>query len=98
MEDVIVLFIVKEYFEKLMMENLINILVNLLGMCDNFFVLIECMDIFCCFDEEYLDYLEDYVFLDDWEWGIIILYVLIFIVGFFGNVLVCFVVWRNRFM
>lgn len=72
MEDVIVLFIVKEYFEKLMMENLINILVNLLGMCDNFFVLIECMDIFCCFDEEYLDYLEDYVFLDDWEWGIII--------------------------
>lgn len=97
-EDAIALFIVKEHFEKLMMENLTNIPANLSGTRDNSSVPIECTDIFCRPDEEYLDYLEDYVFPDDWEWGIIILYALTFIVGLSGNVLVCFAVWRNRSM
>lgn len=97
-EDAIALFIVKEHFEKLMMENLTNIPANLSGTRDNSSVPIECTDIFCRPDDEYLDYLEDYVFPDDWEWGIIILYAITFIVGLSGNVLVCFAVWRNRSM
>lgn len=96
--DDIALFIVKEHFEKLMMENFTNIPANLTGTRDNSSVPIECGDIFCRPDDEYLDYLEDYVFPDDWEWGIIILYAVTFIVGLSGNVLVCFAVWRNRSM
>lgn len=81
-----------------MMENFTNIPANLTGTRDNSSVPIECGDIFCRPDDEYLDYLEDYVFPDDWEWGIIILYAVTFIVGLSGNVLVCFAVWRNRSM
>lgn len=81
-----------------MMENLTNIPENLTGTQVNSSVTTQCEDVFCLNDDAYLDYLEDYVYPEDWEWGFIVLYAITFVVGLSGNVLVCFAVWRNRSM
>ena len=80
------------------MENLTNIPENLTGTQVNSSVTTQCEDVFCLNDDAYLDYLEDYVYPEDWEWGFIVLYAITFVVGLSGNVLVCFAVWRNRSM
>lgn len=42
--------------------------------------------------------IEDYVQPAWYEWIVVIVYILTFMVGLTGNVLVCFAVWRNRQM
>lgn len=42
--------------------------------------------------------IEDYVRPAWYEWIVVIVYILTFMVGLTGNVLVCFAVWRNRQM
>jgi hypothetical protein len=79
------------------MENSTNIPANLTRVVENSSVA-PCTEVFCLNDEDYLDYLENYVFPEDWEWGVIIMYAITFVVGLSGNVLVCFAVWRNRSM
>lgn len=80
------------------MENSTNIPTNLTRVLENSSVATQCTEVFCLNDEDYLDYLENYVFPEDWEWSVIIMYAITFVVGLSGNVLVCFAVWRNRSM
>lgn len=42
--------------------------------------------------------MENYIKPAWYEWIVIIIYIITFIVGLTGNVLVCFAVWRNRQM
>jgi len=58
----------------------------------------NCSNTYCVSDEEYLDMIRDYVRPDRFEWCIIALYVVVFIVGVFGNGLVVYVVWFDRRM
>ncbi|ESN90545.1 hypothetical protein HELRODRAFT_186615 [Helobdella robusta] len=40
----------------------------------------------------------EYIFPSDYEWLLIAMYLIVFIVGVVGNFLVCFAVWRNKQM
>lgn len=44
------------------------------------------------------DQMEDYVKPKWYEWLVIVIYTITFIIGLTGNILVCFAVWRNRQM
>ena len=44
------------------------------------------------------DQMEDYVKPKWYEWLVIVIYIITFIIGLTGNILVCFAVWRNRQM
>ncbi len=45
--------------------------------------------------QEYLDMIESYIEPSHFEWVLISLYSLVFVVGLTGNSLVCFAVWRS---
>lgn len=55
-------------------------------------------DLTCMSDEDYLDRIEEYIFPMPYEWVLICLHILVFIVGLFGNALVCLSVYRNHSM
>lgn len=57
-----------------------------------------CSNVYCDTDEDYVDRILDYLFPLHYEWVIIALYTLVFLVGLIGNFLVCFAVWRNKNM
>ena len=56
----------------------------------------SCQNIYCWTDEKALEEIHAYVFPNHYEWLLIILYVIVFVVGLTGNFLVCFAVWRNK--
>ncbi|XP_064605991.1 orexin receptor type 2-like [Liolophura sinensis] len=51
-----------------------------------------------CPIEDYVNEIEDYVKPELFEWFVIVLFAVVFIVGIVGNFLVCFAVWRNSTM
>jgi hypothetical protein len=61
-----------------------------------------CFDIFddgeCKGEEDVRRYLGRYIIPQWYEWIVIAMYILTFIIGVSGNILVCFAVWRNRQM
>lgn len=56
------------------------------------------LNIYCEPMEDYFDHLQAYIYPEPFEWGLIVLYILTFIVGLVGNSLVCFAIWRNKKM
>lgn len=61
-------------------------------------LLTNCSNQYCVSDEEYIDMIRDYIWPDNFEWCIIAMYVVVFIVGVIGNGLVIYVVWSDRRM
>jgi hypothetical protein len=59
---------------------------------------VTCSNDYCVSDEEYIDMIVSYIYPDTFEWCVIVLYVIVFMVGLIGNFLVCFIVWRNKSM
>lgn len=49
-------------------------------------------------DEDYIDAIEAYIFPREYEWVLIILFFVVFVVGLVGNFLVCLAVYRNQTM
>ncbi|XP_015365789.1 PREDICTED: orexin receptor type 2-like isoform X2 [Diuraphis noxia] len=49
-------------------------------------------------DEEYHNYLVDYITPQKSEWVFIVMHSMVFVVGLIGNALVCVAVYRNRTM
>lgn len=62
----------------------------------------SCFDILddgdCKSVDEVRRYLRNYIIPEWYEWIVIVIYIVTFIVGITGNFLVCFAVWRNRQM
>ena len=57
-----------------------------------------CSNHYCVSDEEYLDMIYQFIYPTPFEWGLIVLYIIVFVVGLVGNFLVCLVVWSDRRM
>lgn len=61
-----------------------------------------CFDILddgeCKNEDDVRTYLATYITPEWYEWIVITVYILTFIIGMTGNVLVCFAVWRNHQM
>ena len=53
---------------------------------------------YCETMDDYFDRLNAYIYPEPFEWGLIVLYIITFLVGLVGNSLVCFAVWRNTKM
>ncbi|XP_060085974.1 orexin receptor type 2-like [Ylistrum balloti] len=58
----------------------------------------NCSNEMCIPDEDYLNVIETHVFPKPWEWTLVGLYSITFVIGLTGNSLVCFAVWRNKTM
>ena len=56
------------------------------------------LNIYCETMEDYFDRMEDYIYPEPFEWGLIVVYIITFFVGLIGNSLVCFAIWRNKKM
>lgn len=65
---------------------------NINSSCENF-IYDECIS-----NEEYVDMIKNYIFPTIFEWCLIVLYLIVFILGLIGNFLVVFVVVRNKHM
>lgn len=52
----------------------------------------------CELTEDYLDYLQNFIYPEPGEWALIVTYILTFFVGLIGNFLVCFAIWKNKNM
>ncbi|KAK2163053.1 hypothetical protein LSH36_86g00013 [Paralvinella palmiformis] len=59
---------------------------------------VTCSNDYCVSDSEYLDMIISYIYPDGFEWCLIAIYTVVFVVGLIGNSLVCYVVWRNKSM
>lgn len=57
-----------------------------------------CTNDYCETDDDYIDRIEAYLFPSVYEWILIGLHCLVFIVGLVGNFLVCLAVYRNHTM
>ncbi|XP_065571087.1 orexin receptor type 2-like isoform X2 [Artemia franciscana] len=57
-----------------------------------------CINDFCISDEDYINELRDYIFPVHYEWALIVLHCIVFIVGLTGNALVCTALYRNPSM
>lgn len=57
-----------------------------------------CRNEYCISDKDYLDRIISYVFPTPFEWSLIAIYFVTFMMGLIGNFLVCFAVWRNHSM
>ncbi|KAG1650719.1 Orexin receptor type 1 [Nymphon striatum] len=56
----------------------------------------ECPYHKCMEYDDYVDFIQDYIFPKWYEWVFIVLHLLVFLVGVVGNTLVCVSVYRNR--
>lgn len=63
---------------------------------------ITCYDIFgngeCKSEQDVRNYLQNYIIPEWYEWIVIVVYIVTFMIGMTGNILVCFAVWRNHQM
>ncbi|XP_060710991.1 orexin receptor type 2 [Hemiscyllium ocellatum] len=51
------------------------------------------------YDDEFIRYLwQEYLYPEQYEWVLIIAYIIVFIVALVGNILVCIAVWKNHHM
>lgn len=57
-----------------------------------------CTNDYCETDDDYIDRIEAYIFPSVYEWILIGLHCMVFIVGLVGNFLVCLAVYRNHTM
>lgn len=57
-----------------------------------------CTNDYCETDDDYIDRIEAYMFPSVYEWILIGLHCMVFIVGLVGNFLVCLAVYRNHTM
>lgn len=58
----------------------------------------NCTNDYCTSDEEYIDLLQGYIFPQSYEWVLIAMHSVVFIIGLIGNALVCVAVYRNHSM
>jgi len=59
---------------------------------------INCSNEYCLSDEDYISLMEDHIFPTAYEWVMIVLHAVVFVVGLVGNALVCVAVYRNHSM
>jgi len=58
----------------------------------------NCTNDYCITDEEYVEMIESYIFPTPYEWVMVGLHGVVFVVGLVGNLLVCLAVYRNHSM
>ncbi|XP_008217710.1 orexin receptor type 2 isoform X2 [Nasonia vitripennis] len=58
----------------------------------------NCTNNLCISEDEYLDEMHAYIYPKSYEWVLIVLHCIVFIVGLVGNALVCLAVYRNHTM
>lgn len=58
----------------------------------------NCTNDYCIDDKDYLGMIEDHIFPSSYEWGLISMHAVVFVVGLVGNALVCTAVYRNHSM
>lgn len=58
----------------------------------------NCTNDYCTSEEEYFDMMMDYMYPKHYEWVLIALHSVVFLVGLVGNALVCVAVYRNHSM
>lgn len=58
----------------------------------------NCTNDYCIEQEDYIDRIEAYIYPKSYEWVLIALHSIVFLVGLIGNALVCVAVYRNHSM
>nr|QRN45494.1 tachykinin-Like peptides receptor isoform X2 [Carausius morosus] len=58
----------------------------------------NCTNDYCVSDEDYIDMIVNHIFPTRYEWALIAMHCVVFIVGLVGNALVCVAVYRNHTM
>ncbi|KAK0090037.1 hypothetical protein PV325_003850 [Microctonus aethiopoides] len=58
----------------------------------------NCTNDYCVTDEEYIDLIADFLKPDIYDWLLIAMHIIVFIIGIIGNSLVCIAIYRNRSM
>lgn len=58
----------------------------------------NCTNDYCMSDDDYLSMMENHIFPTTYEWVMIALHAVVFVVGLVGNALVCVAVYRNHSM
>lgn len=59
---------------------------------------LDVKNIYCESDEDYVNRIEKFLYLEPYEIVIVVLYVIVFVMGLVGNFLVCVSVLRNEYM
>nr|QRN45465.1 allatotropin receptor [Carausius morosus] len=58
----------------------------------------NCTNDYCVSDEDYIDMIVNHIFPTRYEWALIAMHCVVFVVGLVGNALVCVAVYRNHTM
>lgn len=58
----------------------------------------NCTNDYCITDDEYIDLIADFLKPDIYDWLLITMHIVVFIIGIIGNSLVCIAIYRNRSM
>jgi hypothetical protein len=58
----------------------------------------NCSNDYCVSDEDYIAMIEEHIFPMPYEWVLIALHTIVFVIGLMGNVLVCMAVYQNSSM
>lgn len=58
----------------------------------------NCTNIMCISEDDYLNEMYDYIYPNTYQWFLIVLHCIVFVVGLVGNALVCLAVYRNHTM
>lgn len=59
---------------------------------------VNCTNEYCVSDFEYIDLILEHIFPTPFEWVLIVMHVITFVVGLVGNALVCIAVYKNNSM
>ncbi|KAL6963195.1 Orexin receptor type 2, partial [Sarracenia purpurea var. burkii] len=68
------------------------------GTLDDDYPSSNCSNEYCLDDDDYLDLIIDHILPTPFEWILIIMHTVTFVVGLVGNALVCIAVYKNRGM
>lgn len=58
----------------------------------------DCPDYSCWDAERFRSEINEDIYPKFFEWLLIFLYIFVFLVGVIGNIMVCYVVWRNKML
>ena len=58
----------------------------------------NCTNDYCMSDDDYISMIENHIFPNTYEWVMITLHTIVFVIGLVGNALVCVAVYRNHSM